>query len=53
MAKMPSEPNHIDLDALDAFLLSERAPEKSVGLSDLGGFLTGVIVCPELLMPSE
>jgi len=53
MAKVPSEPDHIDLDALDAFLLCECAPENSMGLSDLDGFLTGVIVCPELLMPFE
>ncbi len=36
-----------------AFLLSDGAPENSMGLSDLDGFLTGVIVGPELLMPSE
>jgi uncharacterized protein len=52
MAKMPSEPDHIDLDALDAFFLSQGAPENSMGLSELDGFLTGVIVCPERLMPS-
>jgi uncharacterized protein len=43
----------IDLDALDAFPLSDRAPEGSMGLSDLDGFLTGVAVGPELIMPSE
>ena len=43
----------IDLDALDAFLLSDRAPEDSMGLSDLDGFLAGVVVGPELVMPSE
>lgn len=43
----------IDLDALDAFLMSDRAPEDSMGLSDLDGFLTGVVVGPELIMPSE
>jgi uncharacterized protein len=43
----------IDLDALDAFLMSDRAPEASMGLSDLDGFLTGVVVGPELIMPSE
>ncbi len=43
----------VDLDALDAFLLSDRAPEESMGLSDLDGFLAGIAVGPELVMPSE
>ena len=43
----------IDLDALGAFLISDRAPEGSMGLSDLDGLLTGVVVGPELIMPSE
>ena len=43
----------VDLDALDAFLLSDRAPEDSMGLSDLDGFLAGIAVGPELVMPSE
>jgi uncharacterized protein len=38
---------------LDAFLLSDRAPEESMGLSDLDGFLTGIVVGPELILPSE
>ena len=42
-----------DLDVLDAFLMSGRAPENSIGLSDLDGFLTAIIVGPELIMPSE
>jgi len=43
----------IDLDALDAFLLSDRAPKDSMGLSDLDGFLAGIAVGPELVLPSE
>ena len=43
----------IDLDALGAFLISDRVPEGSMGLSDLDGLLTGVVVGPELIMPSE
>ena len=43
----------IDLDALDAFLLSDRAPEDSMGLSDLDGFLAGIAAGPELVMPGE
>ena len=43
----------VDLDALDAFLMSDRAPEGSMDLSDLDGFLTGIVVGPELILPSE
>ena len=43
----------INLDALDDYLMSERAPDDSMGLSDLDGFLTGVIVGPESILPSE
>jgi uncharacterized protein len=42
-----------DLEALDHFLLSDRAPPDSMGLSDLDGFLTGLVVGPETIMPSE
>src|SRR5271168_5100765 len=42
-----------DLDALDQYLMSDHAPEESMSLSDLDGFLTGVVVGPELIMPSE
>jgi uncharacterized protein len=47
----PSGP--IDLDALDQYLMSDHAPDDSMGLSDLDGFLTGVVVGPELILPSE
>ncbi len=43
----------VDLDALDAFLVSGRAPEGSMGLSDLDGFLAGIAAGPELVVPSE
>jgi uncharacterized protein len=43
----------IDLDALDDYLMSDRAPEDSMGLSDLDGFLTGVVIGPEVILPSE
>jgi uncharacterized protein len=43
----------VDLDALDAFLLSGRAPEGSMGLSDLDGFLAGIAAGPELVTPGE
>jgi uncharacterized protein len=42
-----------DLDALDDYLMSDLAPDDSMGLSDLDGFLTGIVVGPELILPSE
>jgi uncharacterized protein len=45
--------DHVDLKALDRFLMSDRSPPESMMLSDLDGFLTGIAVGPELLMPSE
>ena len=32
----------IDLNALDGYLMSDHAPDDSMGLSDLDGFLTGI-----------
>ena len=43
----------IDLEALDDYLMSDHAPDHSMGLSDLDGFLTGIVVGPELIPPSE
>src|SRR5579859_457718 len=45
--------DHVDLEALDRFLMSERSPQDSMMLSDLDGFLTGIAVGPELVLPSE
>lgn len=42
-----------DLDLLDEFLISDRAPEGSMLLSDLDGFLTGIAIGPDMLLPSE
>jgi uncharacterized protein len=54
---MPEPPLHaagpVDLDALDDFLMSNRAPEDSMGLSDLDGFLAGIAAGPELVTPGE
>ena len=50
---MAGIPDHVDLEALDSFLLSDRAPSESMGMSDLDGFLTGIAVGPELVLPSE
>jgi len=41
------------LRQLDDFLMSDAVPEDSMMLSELDGFLAGVIICPDLIMPSE
>ena len=46
-------PETVDLELLDAFLLSDRAPDNGMGLSDLDGFLSGLVVGPETILPSE
>ena len=43
----------IDLKALDRYLESDHAPDDCMGLSDLDGFLTAIVVGPELIPPSE
>ena len=43
----------IDLEALDRYLCSDRAPDNCMGLSALDGFLTGIVVGPEPVPPSE
>jgi uncharacterized protein len=53
MVDEPDAPWPIDLDALDEYLMSDHAPDDSMGLSDLDGFLTGIVVGPELILPSE
>src|SRR3546814_9880659 len=42
-----------DLELLDSFLTSERAPPGCLGLAGLDGFLTGLLAGPETVMPSE
>ena len=41
------------IDELDEFLMSDHAPDDCLQLSDLDGFLTGVAIGPDLIMPSE
>ena len=41
------------LDRLGAWLASDRAPEEAMGLSELDGFLTGIVVGPHTILPSE
>jgi uncharacterized protein len=45
--------DEVDLEALDRFLMSDRSPPNSMMLSDLDGFLTGIAIGPELVLPSE
>ena len=42
-----------DLNTLDAFLSSNGSPKHCKQLSDLDGFLTGIVCSPDLIMPSE
>src|SRR5258708_18423719 len=44
---------NIDLEELAQYLDSDLSPDDGMGLSDLDGFLTGIVVGPELIMPSE
>lgn len=41
------------LQRLDNFLLGEAVSDDTMLLSELDGFLAGLIVCPEMIMPSE
>src|SRR5215217_7066628 len=43
----------VGLEALDRFLMSDASPEDCMQLSELDGFLTGIAIGPELVMPSE
>ena len=50
---MPLVDRAVDLGRLDRFLRSARAPAGAMLTSQLDGFLTGIAVGPELVMPSE
>jgi uncharacterized protein len=41
------------IEELDEFLMSDQTPDDCLQLSDLDGFLTGVAIGPDLIMPSE
>ena len=41
------------IEELDEFLMSDQVPDDCLQLSDLDGFLTGVAIGPDLIMPSE
>ena len=48
-----SQPGPVDLDALNDYLLSDRSPPDCMDVSQLDGFLAGVVIGPEMIMPSE
>ena len=48
----PELDDNIDLEALDAYLSSDDSPENCMMLSDMDGFLHGVI-CSPVMIPSE
>lgn len=41
------------LKELDSFLLSEAVGEEAMLLAEMDGYLAGVAVCPDLILPSE
>ncbi len=41
------------LQKLDRFLCSDAVGEDTMLLSELDGFLAGIVVCPDMIMPSE
>ena len=45
--------DHVDLEELAEYLDSDLSPDDCMGLSDLDGYLTAIIVGPEFIMPSE
>jgi uncharacterized protein len=49
---MTDDNPQIDLEALDSYLLSDASPDECMMLSDLDGFLTGIVIGPELVPPS-
>ena len=46
-------PDPADLDALNDYLMSDRSPPECMDLSELDGFLAGLVAGPEPIAPSE
>src|SRR4051812_28475578 len=51
--KALSQAAPMSLQELDEFLTSDGAPDRSMALSDLDGFLTAVAIGPDWIKPSE
>jgi uncharacterized protein len=43
----------VDVEALDNYLMSERSPPDCMDMSQLDGFLAGILIGPEMIAPSE
>lgn len=52
MSSPQMSPAPVDLDVLDAYLRDDRAPPDCMDLSQLDGFLAGIIVGPDSVPPS-
>ena len=50
---MEDDSPQIDLEALDSYLFSDFSPDECMMLSNLDGFLTGIVICPESIPPIE
>jgi uncharacterized protein len=48
-----SQSGPVDLDRLNEYLLSDRSPSECMDVSQLDGFLAGVVIGPEQITPSE
>jgi len=48
-----SQPGPVDLEALNDYLLSDQSPPECMDLSQLDGFLAGVLIGPDMIVPSE
>ncbi|MCH7574813.1 MAG: UPF0149 family protein [Candidatus Marinimicrobia bacterium] len=42
-----------EIDALSEFLISDESPEECMDISTLDGFLTGLVIGPDTIMPSR
>lgn len=49
----PLEPDPVDLEPLGDYLDSARAPESCMDLSELDGFLAGLVVGPDPVLPED
>jgi uncharacterized protein len=48
-----SQRGPVNLELLNEYLMSDRAPAECMDVSQLDGFLAGVVVGPEMIVPSE
>lgn len=53
MNKFSSAPHIMDIDELDAFLMSDQMPDDCMQICDMDGFLTAIAIGPDMVMPSE